>query len=380
MSQYTVGVEEEYQLVDGVSGDLRSGARAVLAGDWSDDLRKEIQESTVEIGTRVCDSSAGIRGELRRLRAQTSAAAAAEDLAIVAAGLHPFGDWRAHQLTADDRYARMARTYGRIARDEHNFGMHIHVGLDGDRMPVLDIVRAFIPVVLALSCSSPFYEGADTGFDSYRTVLWRRWPSAGPPPRFGSEAVYRAYVDDLLRAGMIGDERNLYWMIRPHPQYQTLEFRMCDVCPRLEDAVAIAGLARVLVFAAVEGLLRPVESARWSGSAADAALADDCWRAARYGLDARLLIGNDSSGYEVARDAAARLLDTLRPAADALGEGAAFDGVAAVLARGNAASRLRAFHAECDDMPAVTRWLVTETLLGTGMDRRAERREPVDCD
>jgi glutamate---cysteine ligase / carboxylate-amine ligase len=378
MNEFTIGVEEEYQLVEAQSGELRSSACAVLAGDWSGEIRTEIQESTIEIGTRVSANAQEVRGELRRLRAQAAAAAAAEDLQIVAAGVHPFSDWRRHRLTQTERYARMAQTYGRIMHDEHNFGMHIHVAVTGDRMRLLNQLRSWIPHLIALACSSPIYEGSDTGFASYRTILWRRWPAAGPPPRMASDAEYRAYLEGLLRAGVIGDERNLYWMIRPHPEYPTVEFRMCDVCPRLEDAVAIAGFVRSLVCAAAGGMLPPPLPSTVS-AAGDATLADDCWRAARYGLEARFVDGRRDDGFEVARDAIARLSETLRPAAESLGETSALDGVATILSRGNGAARLRAFHRECDDLVVATRWLIAETMLGAGMDRRREPREPTEC-
>jgi glutamate---cysteine ligase / carboxylate-amine ligase len=374
---YTTGVEEEYQLVDPVSADLRSSAHWVLAGDWTGEIRTETQESTIEIGTRVCTGSAEADAELRRLRMQAATAAWAEDLQIVAAGVHPFSDWRAHQLADGERYARMAQTYGRIMRDEHNYGMHIHVAVSGDRMQLMNRVRRFIPHLLALSCSSPYYEGEDTGYASYRMVLWRRWPGAGPPPRLASDAEYRLYVDRLRRAGVIGDERNLYWLIRPHPEYPTLEFRMCDVCPRVEDAVAIAGLARTLVFAAAEGMLPCPDD--WSAEARDAVLQDECWLAARYGLDAPLVEPCADAGSEAARDATLRLLETLLPAADLLGEEQALAGVARILGRGNGADRLRAHLREHGDLVLATKWLVSETVAGTGLDRRGEPRAEVGC-
>ena len=379
MANFTIGVEEEYQLVDPASSDLRSSARVVLADDWTGELRKEIQESTVEIGTLVCPSSTSVRGDLARLRAQAAAAAAAQDLEVVASGLHPFTDWRRHELTAGERYARMAETYGRLARDEHNYGMHVHVAVEGDRMRLLGAVRRYIPHLLALSCSSPFHEGEDTGFASFRMVLWRRWPGATVPPRLGSDAEYRSFVDAQLRAGVLGDERNLYWMIRPHPAYPTLEFRMCDVCPTLDHAVAIAGLTRTLVCAASEGMLPADPWSSWSEAAGDAALSDDCWRAARYGLDATVLAPTLPSGGVAMRDAVRRLIDVLRPVAEAIGEAPALDGAGRICETGNTADRLRALHATGCDLRLLVRWLARETLLGTATDRRHEQREAMQC-
>ncbi|HEX2167101.1 MAG TPA: YbdK family carboxylate-amine ligase [Longimicrobiales bacterium] len=378
MSNFTIGVEEEYQLVDAATSELMSSAQSVLAGDWTGEIRTELQASTIEIGTLVCESSEGVRRELRRLRAQAAVAAGAQDLQIVAAGVHPFSDWRGQQLSGGERYARMAETYGRIARDEHNFGMHIHVAVEGDRMRLLNILRDYIPHLTALGCSSPFFEGEDSGYDSYRMVLWRRWPGAGPPPRLACDADYRRYVDGMLRAGVIGDERNLYWSIRPHAAYPTLEFRMCDVCPRISDAVAIAALIRTLVFAAAEGMLTP-SATHWGPEAMDAALADDCWRACRSGLRARFVNPEVEPGFESASDAVLRLLDALAPAADMIGETSALTDVAGIIDDGTGADRLRAFHRECDDLVVATRWLAAETLVGAAMDRLGVLREVPEC-
>ena len=375
MSTFTVGVEEEYQLVDPVTAALQSRAQAVLSMDWTGELRTELQESTIEIGSNVCESSDALRAELRRLRTQAAAAAAAQDLRIVAAGVHPFSEWRGHRISDGERYARMAETYGRIARDEHNFAMHIHVAVDGDRMRLLNILRRYIPHLTALSCSSPYFEGEDTGYDSYRMVLWRRWPGAGPPPRLGSDAEYRRYVEHMLRTGAIGDERNLYWTIRPHSTFPTLEFRMCDVCPSLSDAVAIAALTRVVVVAAAEGMLTADAGDAWAPEALDAVLEDDCWRAAKAGLRARFANPALATRSETAHDAVLRLLDEVAPAAELIGEAPALTDVTGILDRGTGADRLRAFVAANDDLVLATHWLAAQTLVGTATDRRAVLRE-----
>jgi glutamate---cysteine ligase / carboxylate-amine ligase len=376
MSDYTVGIEEEYQLVDPVTAELRSSSRAVLETDWSGEIRKELQESTIEVGTRVCSGTAAAQAELLRLRLQAATTAAAEDLEIVAAGLHPFSDWRQHERTVDERYARMAERYGRLARDEHIFGMHIHVAPppELDRMKLLNVVRRYTPHLLALSCSSPFHEGDDTGFASYRMILWRRWPGSGLPPRLESDAEYRRHVDMLLRAGLLIDERSLYWTIRRHPEYPTLEFRMCDVCPSIADAIAIAACARTIVAAAAEGVLRDDERGPLSPEAYDAVLSDDVWRAARYGLAARFGTPGHRGTAVSARAAIMRLLETVEPVACAIGETANMAGVCRILERGTGADRLRDVHAGGGDMRAVVQWLARETVTGVGMDRRATQR------
>lgn len=379
MSEYTVGIEEEYQLTDPGTAELRSSGRAVIGSDWSGEIRKELQESTIEVGTRVCATSAEARGDLLRLRLQAATVAAAEELELAAAGVHPFSGWRQQERTRGERYDRMAEEYGRLARDEHNFGMHVHVGPPAgvDRMQVLNRVRRYIPHLLALSCSSPYFEGEDSGYASYRMVLWRRWPGAGPPPRLADEQEYRRYVEMLLRAGVLQDERSIYWLVRLHPVYPTLEFRMCDVCPRAEDAVAIAGLMRTLVIAAVRDVLPRAVAGALSDAAWDAILADDCWRVTRHGLDARVVDPGRSDGWECVADATARLVDGLAAVADSAGETAALQGVVRILERGNAADRMRREYAKHGSLRGVMRWVTGETMLGTGMDRRMDQRLPV---
>jgi glutamate---cysteine ligase / carboxylate-amine ligase len=384
MGEYTLGVEEEYQLVDPATGELQSRGRAVLETDWTGEIRRELQESTIEIGTHVCGSAAAARRELLRLRMQAAAVAAAEDLEIIALGLHPFSGWRGHGLSDGDRYAGMAQRYGRLAREEHIFGMHVHVAPPPteDRIRLLNTVRRYVPHLLALSCSSPFYEGEDTGFASFRMILWRRWPGAGLPPRLADDAEYRRYVDAQLRAGLLHDERSLYWMIRRHPEYPTLEFRMCDVCPCVDDAVAIAALARCIVAGAVEGVLRPVSPTGLSREAADALLADDAWRAARHGLAARFAEPARGGTAVSARAAIDRLMERLGPVAERLGEAESLAGVLRIMERGNAADRMRAAYAgrgEGDDMKAIVRWAAAETLVGAGMDRRGAQRAAGDA-
>ncbi|HEX9107488.1 MAG TPA: glutamate-cysteine ligase family protein, partial [Longimicrobiales bacterium] len=170
---FTFGVEEEYQVVEPGSGMLRSRARDVLALDWADELRKELQETTVEIGTAICTSAEEVHRELARLRFHVATVAAGHDLAIAACGTHPFSRWQGHLRTDDERYERIEQQYGLIAKDEHNFGMHVHVAVPQgvDRIALLGEVRAFAPHLTALAASSPYYEGQDTYFSSYRMVL-----------------------------------------------------------------------------------------------------------------------------------------------------------------------------------------------------------------
>lgn len=375
-SEFSLGVEEEYQLVDPRTGELRSRARDVLGADWADELHHEVHETMLEVGSRICADSAELGAELRRLRLHVGSVAAAEELTFVAAGLHPFSRWEGQRPTPGDRYARVLQRFGRIMRTEHVFGMHVHVALPArvDRVALIGALRVHLPPLLALSASSPYYEGEDTGFASYRAVLIRRLPHSGVPPRFRSAAEQAAFVEAALAAGALEDRNALYWSLRAHPRFPTLEFRVTDVCPRVDDAVAIAGLIRCLVAGVARGAVRgwgePANS-----SVEDAMLDANEWQAARYGLDAGLLDPTAPGGAIQARDAVRRLLEAASPVADALGEGEALRAVERLLERGTAAERVRA-RGGAEGMQGVVDWLARESQLGVGMDRRAEQREP----
>ncbi|CAN5203396.1 carboxylate-amine ligase [soil metagenome] len=374
-ADYTLGVEEEYQLVDAETGELRSRARAVLAGDWSGDIKREMQQHTVEVDTCVCACAGEAEDELRRLRLQAAAAAGAQGMRIVAAGTHPFTSWEGQEFTDDPTYDSIRREYRQLAREQTIFGMHVHVGIPAgtDTARILNVARLHLPALLALSVSSPLYLGDDTGYASYRSMLWRRWPRSGPPPRFTDEAELDAAVELLLEAGGLDSPGRLYWAIRPHHRFPTIEFRVCDVTPRVEDAALIATLARALVASIVSGTIREPdlpESHRW------VLLDENLWRAARDGLAARWAELDGSRPREIdAAESLRRLADRLAPTAEELGDGEILARLPETLKRGDAAARIRARAREVGtDAPALVDWLATETTLGLGLDRRSEQR------
>ena len=368
--EFTIGVEEEYQLVDPENGALKSCAPEVLAADWSDDLQAEMMMTAVEVGTPICASFEEVRAQIGRLRTQAATAAASRGLQIVAAGLHPDDDFEAQEITRGDRYARLQQRLGRLARTDHIFGMHIHVAIPErmDRVALLARVRAYLPHLIALSASSPIYARTDTCFASYRTVLAGRLPSGGIPPALESTREFERFMAMSLAAGLLQDESSLYWSLRPHSRYPTLEFRAGDVCPSAEEAAAIAAFVRAVVVGVADGLETPLDAL--PAGTADAVLRANEWQAARYGMDARIVSGGMA---DTMRGALLRLVEEVQPYVGA-GDGAALAVVTRIAERGNAAERIRARHRTGVSLPAMVSWLAGETLLGTGMDRRAEQR------
>jgi carboxylate-amine ligase len=290
--------------------------------------------------------------------------------------VHPFSAWEGHERPPIERYRSIEARYGRIARDEHIFGMHVHVGVpEGvNRLQLMNTVRHYLPHMLALSASSSFFEGADTGFASYRTILWRRWPNSGIPPRFESEAEFETFVDMLLDAGVMADPWNLYWSMRPHPKYPTVEFRVMDVCPNLRDAAALAAFARALVHAAVLGRLTDAASRHVPVTLEQEMLRVNEWRGARDGLNGRLNDTVTGTGHRPVRDAIRMLVDRIGRSAEDLGDIAALSHIERILERGNAAERMRARHSEGASLRELVDWLQRESLLGTGLDRRDATR------
>ncbi|HEX6371676.1 MAG TPA: YbdK family carboxylate-amine ligase [Longimicrobium sp.] len=377
---FTVGVEEEYQLVDARTGELRSRARYVIAGDWADELKPEMQEHTVEVETGVCQGTDCVREDLARLRFTAAVAAEAQGLRIVAAGTHPFSPAEGHVFNPAPVYQELREEYRRLAESQAIFGMHVHVGVPKgvDRAQASNCVRLHLPLLLALSAASPYFGGQDTGHASYRSVLWRRWPRTGAPPRFADDAEYAALVRWLVDSERIDAPGRLYWEMRPHHVYPTIEARIADCTPRLEDAVAIAALLRAVVAGAAEGLLR---DSPLPDSFVQTLLSDNGWRASRYG--ARAVFADVESAEPRTISAAAwveRLGERLEGVAAALGDGHELAALPRLLERGCAADDIRRRADEMDgDLGRVALWLADETMVGTGMDRRAAQRlqEPV---
>ncbi|HET6763459.1 MAG TPA: YbdK family carboxylate-amine ligase [Longimicrobiaceae bacterium] len=372
---YTVGVEEEYQLVDGATGALRSRARSVIGGDWTDELQAEMQQHTVEVQTTVCRSTDCLLDDLRRLRLQASVAAEAQGLRIASAGTHPFAPELGHAFTDAPAYARIRAEYRHLAETQGIYGMHVHVGVPAgrNRVRAMNVARAWLPVLLAMTASSPYFLGRDTGYASFRSLIWRRWPRSGPPPRVADEAELRDLVRWLRETGSIDAPGRIYWELRPHHEYPTLEFRVADATPRVEDVAAAAALARAVVAGAVEGVLREPPH---SPALTTALLVENGWRASRDGLDADLIDLEAPEPRSISvRAALLGLAERLAPLARQMGDADLPGMMAEVLERGGAAARIRAVAGDAgDDLAAVVRWIADETVLGAGMDRRGEQR------
>lgn len=355
----TLGVEEEFSVVDPHTRHLVPRADALFDQVTADDLEHELHQCVVETGTAVCETLDELRAELVRLRRMLVGAAARAGLEVLSAGSAPLGDWRAQRVTATPRYQRMLADYGQTVRQQLVCGCHCHVGIPDREVAVaaMNRVRPWLPTLYACTVSSPYWEGADTGYASYRGQVWRSWPTAGAPPLLASRAAYDALVDGLVHTGIAADERMVYWDVRPSARYPTLEFRVGDACTTVDEAVLYAALCRALARTAADEALRECPPADVSCDQLGAAK----WSAARFGLAGRL-VDVAGGGLVPAADAVAALLDHVRPALEEAGD---LDTVTALseqlLGRGTGAHRQRRAHARGGRMTDVVDHLVRET-------------------
>ncbi|GIJ48936.1 putative glutamate--cysteine ligase 2 [Virgisporangium aliadipatigenens] len=353
----TIGVEEEFHLVDPETGELVAGARRLLAADTGRtgaDAEAELRLSMIEIASGVCTSLDELRADLAQRRAALRTAAERVGLAVAGCATVPDSGTGRAAIYPNERYEWMADQYRQLV-DEHQIcATQVQVGVpDRDLAVRLTAhLRPWLPVLLAMSGSSPLFRRADTGYASYRSVALSRWPTSGPPPLVSSAAEYDAAVQELVDSGAICDAGMIYFDVRPSARYPTLEIRVSDACPLLDDVVLLAGLARALVVTAAQSVDEP--------GPAYPLLRAATWRAARSGLDAELV--HPVTGRPVpAADAVRALLEHVRPGLESNGDLAIVRELTAdLLARGTSARRQRAVLAGGGDLRDVVDSVVAE--------------------
>jgi carboxylate-amine ligase len=370
---FTVGIEEEYLLIDPRSGDLandpppRLFARcAELSGGQ---ISPEFLRCQVEVGTRVCRTMGEARADLARLRGIIVAVSAEHGLAPIAASTHPFARVLSQMRTEKERYVALAHEMQATARRMVICGMHVHVGIDDDelRIDLMNQMAYFVPHLLALSCSSPFWEGEETGLQSFRMTVFNSLPRTGLPDRFASYGEFRRHLETLIRNGLIQDTSKIWWDIRPSSRYPTLETRVMDCCTSLDDSICLAAFCVSLL-----RMLYRLRSAnqRWR-EYPHLLIAENRWRAMRYGCEEKLLdlARGDLVDYPVLLD---ELIELVRPDAEAFGCVREVEHAREIVRRGTSAQRqLRCFRearergaTEREAMQAVVEWLRTETAAG----------------
>jgi carboxylate-amine ligase len=354
---YTLGVEEEYMLLDGETFDLVQHIDTVLAAvaghEYEGQLAPELMQSVLEIATPICRTAADVEAELQKLRAYVTGVAREQGLRVGSAGTHPFSLFERQRITARDRYRNLVDQLQYVARRELIFGMHVHVAVD-DPEKAIQVVNGLLvdlPALLALSASSPFWRGDPTGLASSRQMVFAAFPRSGPPPRFKDYNDYAQVVGQLEKTGCIADYTHIWWDIRLHPKWGTVEVRICDAVTRLEDAVALAAYCQALV----KHYCERYERGDQIPSFHRILTTENKWLAARYGLEAPVmdLVTGRRNRVPVGQLVRRRVRE-LEPHARELGSERELEGVLEILARGNSASRqLRIFNANRDIVEVV---------------------------
>jgi glutamate---cysteine ligase / carboxylate-amine ligase len=287
---FTLGIEEEFQIIDPKTRELRSHIQEILAGGkmiLKEQVKPEMHQSVVELDTEVCDDARCAREQLVGLRTELATLAARDGLCIASAGTHPFSHWMDQSITADERYATIVKDMQQIARANLIFGLHVHVGIP-DREEAIDVMnqaRYFLPHLYALSVNSPFWLGQNTGLKAYRQMIFERFPRTGIPDAFESLSEYEDYLKLLVATGCIDNAKKIWWDIRLHPFFDTIEFRICDAQSRVDDTVALAALMQAIVLKLHKLRRQNVTFRSYPRRLID----ENRWRAGRYGLDGKLI-------------------------------------------------------------------------------------------
>jgi len=361
----TIGVEEEYQIIDPQTRELRSYITEILAKGQMllrEQVKPELHQSIVEIGTNVCHTPAEVRAELVRLRGAIMELADKNGLKIAAAGTHPFSSWVTQEITPLERYLGVQQDMQDLAKQLLIFGTHVHIGIE-DREFMIDamnVIRYLLPHLLCLSTSSPFWMGRQTGLKSYRSIIFRHFPRSGIPRVFQSWADYTYLLDTLVQTHSVPDSTKIWWDVRPNGRYPTLEIRICDVCTRVDEAVCIAAILQAVV-AKLWKLRRDNMTFRVYQSDL---IEENKWRAVRYGLDGNL-IDFGKQAEAPAREMIRELIEWfIGDIADELGSRPEIEYALTILENGSSADRQVAVYERTHDLKSVVDSLIAETAEG----------------
>ncbi len=361
---FTLGVEEEFQIVDPVTRDLRAHIEQILtAGKMTlrESVKPEMHQSVVELGTAICTDIRDARRQVIDLRKQLFALAKKKGLVIASAGTHPFAHWADQKITEGERYKVIIEDMQQIARANLIFGLHVHVGIPDreEALQIMNMARYFLPHIFALSTNSPFWIGDNTGFKSYRIKLFERFPRTGIPDTFDSLSEYEDYLKLLVKTNCIDNAKKIWWDMRLHPFFDTLEFRICDAQMRVDETIALAALCQALV-AKLYRMLRSNTTFRIYRTRL---LNENRWRASRYGVDGKLI--DFGKQTEVAtRSLIAELLEFVDEVVDDLGVRNEMNYIHEMLRLGTGADRQLEVFKRTGDTKDVVDYIVTETHIG----------------
>ena len=370
----SIGIEEEYQTIDPQTRDLRSHIaseilpKAKLA--LHEAVKPEMHQSVIEVGTRVCKDVKEARENIQALRREMITLASQNGMLLAAGSTHPFSDWKLQEIYPDERYRRVVEDMQLIARANLVFGLHVHIGIE-DRntaIHIMNSMRYFLPHILALSSNSPFWMGMNTGFKSYRVKVFERFPRTGIPDTFANWSEYENFVDLLVRTNCIDNGKKIWWDIRPHPFFNTLEVRVCDIPMRLDETMALAALIQATV-AMLYKLHASNKSYRIYGRAL---ISENKFRASRYGLDGKLIDFGKEEEVPL-RQLILEYLDLIDDVVDELGSREEINYIHEMLKMGTGADRQLKVFEQTGDLKQVVDYMVNETRVGV-FEQTAARR------
>ncbi|MDQ3068189.1 MAG: carboxylate-amine ligase [Acidobacteriota bacterium] len=362
---FTIGIEEEYQTIDPVTYDLRSHIHTEIFTQgqrvMAEKIKAEMHQSVVEVGTGVCRTIKEAKADVCQLRRQMIDLAAQNGLLLAAGGTHPFADWREQEIHPDERYQKVVEDMQLVARANLIFGLHVHVGIE-DRETTIHLMnqaRYFLPHLLALSANSPFWVGMNTGLKSYRCKVFDKFPRTNIPDTYESWSEYENFVNLLVRTGCIDNAKKIWWDVRPHPFFSTLEFRICDIPMRADETIAIAAMIQALMAKLYKLHAKNQGFRKYSR----ALIMENKWRASRYGLEGNLI----DFGREMevpARELILEYLEFVDDVVDELDCREEISYVHEMLRHGGGADRQLRVYKETGDLKKVVDYIVSETKAG----------------
>ncbi|MDP9253809.1 MAG: carboxylate-amine ligase [Verrucomicrobiota bacterium] len=367
---FTLGIEEEFQIIDPETRELRSHIQQILEGgkmQLKERVKPEMHQSVVELGTEICHDTASARQQVVQLRRELAVVAGRDGLTIASAGTHPFSHWMDQLITADERYATLVKDMQQIARANLIFGLHVHVGVPDREIAirVMNQARYFLPHIYALSVNSPFWLGENTGLKSYRLQIFERFPRTGIPDAFESLSEYEDYLKLLVSTNCIDNAKKIWWDIRLHPFFDTLEFRICDAQSRVDDTIALAAMMQAVVVKLHKLLRQNITFRIYRRRLLD----ENRWRAARYGLDGKLI--DFGRGCELdTRSLIQEILEFIAPETNELGSEREMAHIERIMREGTGADRQLAVWERTQEMKMVVDQIVEETYEGLKMEVR----------
>ena len=359
---FSIGIEEEYQTIDPNTFDLRSHINAEIIAkgkrQLDERIKAEMHQSVVEVGTGVCRNMKEARADIINLRRAMVKLAKDNGLLLCAGATHPFADWREQDIYPDERYLQVVEDMQLVARSNLIFGLHVHIGIEDREVAIhlMNQVRYFLPHLLALSANSPFWIGDNTGLKSYRCKVFDKFPRTNIPDTYTSWADYESFVNLLVKTNSMDNAKKIWWDVRPHPFFSTVEVRICDIPMRADETLAIAALIQ----ATMAKLYKLHSRNQGFRMYSRALIMENKWRAARYGLDAR--IHDFSTGQSAtARDSTRNLLEALRPVSQDLGCESELEGLLDIVGGGSGADKQRTVFQKRGSTKDVARYLAEAT-------------------